>query len=172
MSPHLNDRIGLVEGIFINTPSSARPQVDPLRRLSSSWQVRRLACGGEDPNHGNWWLEFGSGELVGYWPSLLFSHLADHAGMVQFGGEIVNTEPSGFHTSTEMGSGHLARGGFGRSSYFRNLQLVDWDNSLVPAAGIRLLADNPACYDIVGGVNRVWGNYFYYGGPGRSMTCP
>ncbi|KAK8933413.1 hypothetical protein KSP39_PZI015604 [Platanthera zijinensis] len=126
----------------------------------------------KDPNHGNWWLEFGSGELVGYWPSLLFSHLADHAGMVQFGGEIVNTEPSGFHTSTEMGSGHLARGGFGRSSYFRNLQLVDWDNSLVPAAGIRLLADNPGCYDIVGGVNRVWGNYFYYGGPGRSMTCP
>lgn len=126
----------------------------------------------KDPNHGNWWLELGSGELIGYWPSLLFSRLADHAGMVQFGGEVVNTQPSGYHTSTGMGSGHSARGGFRRSSYFRNLQLVDWDNSLVPAAGIRLLADHPACYDIVGGVNRVWGNYFYYGGPGRSMACP
>ncbi|PKA61711.1 hypothetical protein AXF42_Ash008541 [Apostasia shenzhenica] len=126
----------------------------------------------KDPNHGNWWLELGAGELVGYWPSLLFSHLADHASMLQFGGEVVNTEPSGFHTSTEMGSGHFAGEGFGRASYFRNLQLVDWDNSLVPVAGLRLLADRPGCYDIQGGVNGVWGNYFYYGGPGRNTRCP
>ncbi|KAK8952267.1 hypothetical protein KSP39_PZI003871 [Platanthera zijinensis] len=32
---------------FYDTPSRARPQVDPLRRLPSSWQVRRLACGGK-----------------------------------------------------------------------------------------------------------------------------
>ncbi|KAG0456578.1 hypothetical protein HPP92_024366 [Vanilla planifolia] len=126
----------------------------------------------KDPNHGNWWLEFGSGQLVGYWPSILFSHLADHASMVQFGGEVVNTQPSGFHTSTEMGSGHFAREGFGRAAYFRNLQLVDWDNSLVPVTGLRLLADHPNCYDIQGGVSGVWGSYFYYGGPGRSLRCP
>ncbi|KAL0921424.1 hypothetical protein M5K25_008493 [Dendrobium thyrsiflorum] len=126
----------------------------------------------KDPNHGNWWLEFGSGQLVGYWPSVLFSHLADHASMVQFGGEIVNTQPSGFHTSTEMGSGHFAQQGFGRASYFRNLQIVDWDNSLVPVAGLRLLADHPSCYDVEGGFSSVWGNYFYYGGPGRNMRCP
>ncbi|KAH0463799.1 hypothetical protein IEQ34_006585 [Dendrobium chrysotoxum] len=126
----------------------------------------------KDPNHGNWWLEFGSGQLVGYWPSVLFSHLADHASMVQFGGEIVNTQPSGFHTSTEMGSGHFAQQGFGRASYFRNLQIVDWDNSLIPVAGLRLLADHPSCYDIEGGFSSVWGNYFYYGGPGRNMRCP
>ncbi|XP_020705022.1 uncharacterized protein LOC110115923 [Dendrobium catenatum] len=126
----------------------------------------------KDPNQGNWWLEFGSGQLVGYWPSVLFSHLADHASMVQFGGEIVNTQPSGFHTSTEMGSGHFAQQGFGRASYFRNLQIVDWDNSLIPVAGLRLLADHPSCYDIQGGFSSVWGNYFYYGGPGRNMRCP
>ncbi|KAH9627207.1 hypothetical protein KSS87_020753 [Heliosperma pusillum] len=33
----------------------------------------------KDPKHGNWWLEFGSGILVGYWPSYLFTHLRDHA---------------------------------------------------------------------------------------------
>ncbi|XP_039015192.1 uncharacterized protein LOC120145438 [Hibiscus syriacus] len=27
----------------------------------------------KDPKHGNWWLEFGSGILVGYWPSFLFT---------------------------------------------------------------------------------------------------
>ncbi|XP_072968763.1 protein neprosin-like [Typha angustifolia] len=126
----------------------------------------------KDPNHGNWWLEFGSGLLVGYWPSLLFSHLEGHASMVQFGGEIVNTQPSGFHTSTQMGSGHFAHQGFGKASYFRNLEVVDWDNNLVPLTNLRVLADQPNCYDIQGGINSVWGNYFYYGGPGRNMRCP
>ncbi|KAF5443111.1 hypothetical protein F2P56_035699 [Juglans regia] len=126
----------------------------------------------KDPKHGNWWLEFGSGVLVGYWPSFLFTHLQDHASMVQFGGEVVNSRPSGFHTSTQMGSGHLAGEGFGKASYFRNLQVVDWDNSLVPLSNLRVLADHPSCYDIQGGINNVWGNYFYYGGPGRNVECP
>ncbi|XP_077244235.1 protein neprosin-like [Tasmannia lanceolata] len=126
----------------------------------------------KDPKHGHWWLEFGSGLLVGYWPSFLFSHLAKHASMVQFGGEVVNTRSSGFHTSTEMGSGHFSEEGFGKSSYFRNLQVVDWDNSLIPLSNLRILADHPNCYDIQGGINIVWGNYFYYGGPGRNVNCP
>ncbi|KAH9708749.1 Carboxyl-terminal peptidase [Citrus sinensis] len=126
----------------------------------------------KDPKHGNWWLEFGSGVLVGYWPSFLFTHLTDHASMVQFGGEIVNSRPSGFHTSTQMGSGHFAGEGFGKASYFRNLQVVDWDNNLIPLSNLRVLADHPNCYDIQGGINRVWGNYFYYGGPGKNPRCP
>ncbi|KAL5552838.1 hypothetical protein UlMin_040239 [Ulmus minor] len=126
----------------------------------------------KDPKHGNWWLEFGSGILVGYWPSFLFTHLRDHASMVQFGGEVVNSRQSGFHTSTQMGSGHFAGEGFGKASYFRNLQIVDWDNSLIPLSNLKVLADHPNCYDIQGGINNVWGNYFYYGGPGRNVRCP
>eukprot|EP01018_Ginkgo_biloba_P008917 Gb_12467 [translate_table: standard] len=126
----------------------------------------------KDPNHGNWWLEFGEGLLVGYWPAFLFSHLADHATMVQWGGEIVNTRPAGGHTSTQMGSGHFAEEGFSKASYFRNLQVVDWDNSLLPLTNLQVLADNPDCYDIQGGINTRWGNYFYYGGPGRNPKCP
>ncbi|KAK6139209.1 hypothetical protein DH2020_027045 [Rehmannia glutinosa] len=126
----------------------------------------------KDPKHGNWWLEFGNGILVGYWPSFLFTHLRDHASMVQFGGEIVNSQSSGAHTSTQMGSGHFAGEGFGKASYFRNLQIVDWDNSLIPLSNLRVLADHPNCYDIQGGINKVWGNYFYYGGPGKNPRCP
>lgn len=126
----------------------------------------------KDPHRGNWWLEFGSGLLVGYWPSFLFNRLAEHANMIQFGGEIVNTNPSGVHTLTQMGSGHFAEEGFDKASYFRNLQVVDWDNSLIPLQNIRLLGDHPNCYNIQGGINRVWGNYFYYGGPGRNVRCP
>ncbi|KAM4109778.1 hypothetical protein ACJW30_03G145300 [Castanea mollissima] len=114
----------------------------------------------KDPKHGNWWLEFGSGILVGYWPSFLFTHLQSHASMVQFGGETVNSRPSGFHTSTQMGSGHFAG------------EVVDWDNNLIPLSNLRVLADHPNCYDIQGGINSVWGNYFYYGGPGRNVRCP
>ncbi|XP_039046395.1 uncharacterized protein LOC120186573 [Hibiscus syriacus] len=126
----------------------------------------------KDPKHGHWWLEFGSGLLVGYWAAFLFSHLRSHANMVQFGGEIVNTRSLGFHTSTQMGSGRFAREGFGKAAYFRNLQTVDWDNNLVPFKNLRLLADHSNCYDIRQGRNDVWGTYFYYGGPGRNVRCP
>ncbi|KAK4350550.1 hypothetical protein RND71_029863 [Anisodus tanguticus] len=126
----------------------------------------------KDPKHGHWWLEFGSGLLVGYWPDFLFSHLKGHASMIQFGGEIVNSRSMGYHTSTQMGSGHFADEGFGKASYFRNLQVVDWDNNLIPLSNLHLLADHPNCYDIRAGKNNVWGNYFYYGGPGRNSRCP
>ncbi|CAI9787323.1 unnamed protein product [Fraxinus pennsylvanica] len=141
----------------------------------SSYHSRQFDIGimiWKDPKHGHWWLEFGSGLLVGYWPSFLFSHLRSHASMIQFGGEIVNTKSMGYHTSTQMGSGHFADEGFGKASYFRNLQVVDWDNSLIPLNNLHLLADHPNCYDIKAGKNNVWGNYFYYGGPGRNSRCP
>ncbi|XP_030531399.2 uncharacterized protein LOC115741566 isoform X2 [Rhodamnia argentea] len=141
----------------------------------SSYNGRQFDIGvmvWKDPKHGHWWLEFGSGLLVGYWPALLFSHLRSHADMVQFGGEIVNTRSTGFHTSTQMGSGHFAEEGFGKASYFRNLQVVDWDNNLLSPSNLHLLADHPNCYDIKQGRNNVWGTYFYYGGPGRNVRCP
>ncbi|KAI4374583.1 hypothetical protein MLD38_012563 [Melastoma candidum] len=126
----------------------------------------------KDPKHGHWWLQFGSGMLVGYWPAVLFSELRRKANMVQFGGEIVNTRSRGYHTSTEMGSGHFAGEGFGKASYFRNLEVVDWDNNLVPPTNLRMLADHPNCYDVRQGRNNGWGTYFYYGGPGRNVRCP
>lgn len=126
----------------------------------------------KDPKHGNWWLQYGSGQLVGYWPSFLLSHLRNHASMIQFGGEIVNTRPSSFHTSTQMGSGHFSWEGYKKASYFRNLQVVDGDNSLIPPPNLRFFADHPNCYDIRQGRSNAWGTYFYYGGPGRNVRCP
>ncbi|PAN17485.1 hypothetical protein PAHAL_3G135300 [Panicum hallii] len=127
----------------------------------------------KDPRQGHWWLQLGSGALIGYWPSSLFTHLGARADMVQFGGEVVNARPAGApHTPTQMGSGRFPGEGYARAAYFRNVQIVDWDNSLVPAAGLRLLADRPGCYDIAGGSGGAWGTYFYYGGPGRNARCP
>jgi len=117
-------------------------------------------------------MSFGDGTLVGYWPVELFTHLATHATMVEWGGEVVNTRANGQHTSTQMGSGHFPGDGFGKASYFRNLEIVDTDNSLSSVHNILTLAENTNCYDIKSSYSNEWGTYFYYGGPGNSPQCP
>ncbi|XP_061366390.1 protein neprosin-like isoform X2 [Gastrolobium bilobum] len=126
----------------------------------------------KDPKIGNWWMSFGDSTLVGYWPAELFTHLVDHATMVEWGGEVVNTRANGEHTSTQMGSGHFADDGFGKASYFRNLEIVDTDNSLASVHNILTLAENTNCYDIKSSYSNEWGTYFYYGGPGNNPKCP
>ncbi|KAK4798777.1 hypothetical protein SAY86_031103 [Trapa natans] len=126
----------------------------------------------KDPKVGNWWMSFGDGTLVGYWPAQLFTHLADHATMVEWGGEVVNSRPDGDHTATQMGSGQFAGDGFTKASYFRNIELVDSDNSLTSVQDISTLAENTNCYDIKSSYSSDWGTYFYYGGPGKNPRCP
>ncbi|XP_030511551.1 uncharacterized protein LOC115725998 [Rhodamnia argentea] len=126
----------------------------------------------KDPKLGNWWMGFGDNTLVGYWPAELFTHLADHATMVEWGGEVVNSRPDGGHTTTQMGSGRFAGDGFGKAGYFRNLEVVDADNSLSSAQGISTLAENTNCYNIKSSYSNEWGTYFYFGGPGKNPQCP
>ncbi|XP_022151674.1 uncharacterized protein LOC111019590 [Momordica charantia] len=125
----------------------------------------------KDPKLGNWWMGFGDNTLVGYWPAELFTHLVDHATMVEWGGEVVNSKARGEHTSTQMGSGRFAEEGFGKASYFRNLEIVDSDNSLSAVQEISTLAENNHCYNIMSSYNDQWGTHFYYGGPGRNPEC-
>ncbi|XP_073021420.1 protein neprosin-like [Primulina eburnea] len=126
----------------------------------------------KDPKLGHWWMGLGDSTLVGYWPAEIFTHLSDRATMVEWGGEIVNSQADDEHTSTQMGSGHFADDGFARASYFRNLEIVDSDNSLSSAQEITTLAENTNCYNIKSSYNNDWGTYFYYGGPGKSQNCP
>ncbi|XP_073219596.1 protein neprosin-like [Cicer arietinum] len=128
----------------------------------------------KDPTNGNWLLKFGSNfnEEIGYWPSSLFTHLNYKATTIQFGGEIMNRKSTGSHTSTQMGSGHFAEEGFGKASYFKNLQVMDSNRNLIPLPNLQVLASNQNCYNIKGGTNHFMGNYFYYGGPGKNDKCP
>ncbi|XP_056843958.1 uncharacterized protein LOC108808812 [Raphanus sativus] len=119
-----------------------------------------------------WWLKVGD-ELVGYWPSSLFTTLGDGAMRVKWGGEIVNAKTGGIHTSTDMGSGHFAEEGNKKASYFRNLKLVSETNFLIEPKGVFPRATNANCYNIKVGPNgTAWGIYFYYGGPGLNTKCP
>ncbi|GMQ00557.1 hypothetical protein CsSME_00047597 [Camellia sinensis var. sinensis] len=126
----------------------------------------------KDPREGNWWMQFGNGYVLGYWPSFLFSYLADSGSMIEWGGEVVNSEADGQHTSTQMGSGHFPEEGFGKSSYFKNIQIVDSSNNLKAPKGIGTFTEQSNCYDVQTGTNGDWGHYFYYGGPGRNANCP
>ncbi|CAL5398356.1 unnamed protein product [Camellia sinensis] len=126
----------------------------------------------KDPKEGNWWMQFGSQYVLGYWPSYLFSYLADSASMIEWGGEVVNSASDGQHTTTQMGSGHFPGEGFGKSSYFRNIEIVDGSNNLRAPKDISTFTEQSNCYDVQTGKNGDWGNYFYYGGPGRNPNCP
>ncbi|CAA0821228.1 Protein of Unknown Function (DUF239 [Striga hermonthica] len=126
----------------------------------------------KDPKKENWWVSVGD-KPVGYWPSQLFNRLSDRATMVGWGGEVVNIRAHNQHTSTDMGSGYFAESGYGKASYFRNLETVDYGNNLGQVQVTELIVTAPNCYNIkTFGTHTDWGTYFYYGGPGRSPKCP
>ncbi|KAG6736219.1 hypothetical protein POTOM_061054 [Populus tomentosa] len=126
----------------------------------------------KDPKEGNWWIQFGNDYVLGYWPGFLFSYLTDSATMIEWGGEIVNSESDEQHTTTEMGSGHFPEEGFGKAGYFRNIQIVDGSNSLRDPKGLGTFTEQSSCYDVQNGRSGDWGTYFFYGGPGRNPNCP
>lgn len=117
-------------------------------------------------------MQFGNNYVLGYWPGFLFSNLQDSASMVEWGGEVVNSKSDGMHTTTQMGSGHFPGEGFGKASYFRNIQVVDGSNNLRPPQDLGVYTEDDSCYNVQLGNNGDWGNYFYYGGPGRNEKCP
>ncbi|GER50689.1 hypothetical protein STAS_28010 [Striga asiatica] len=96
---------------------------------------------------------------------------SESASMIEWGGEVVNSEPNGQHTSTQMGSGRFPEEGFGKSSYFRNIQVVDASNNLKSPKGLGTYTEQSNCYDIQTGYNGEWGSFFYYGGPGLNSNC-
>ncbi|KAI3741472.1 hypothetical protein L1987_59146 [Smallanthus sonchifolius] len=157
--------------IQINNQIALGASISPISKYhSSQYDISILIW--KDPEQGNWWMQFGNGNVLGYWPASLFSYLTDSASMIQWGGEVVNSASDGQHTTTQMGSGHFPEEGFGKSSYFRNVQIVDGSNSLRAPKDIDTFTEQPNCYDVQTGNSDGWGSYIYYGGPGRNSNCP
>lgn len=126
----------------------------------------------KDPKDGNWWMQFGKDNVVGYWPGILFSNLHGGASLVEWGGEVANLESGGMHTTTQMGGGGFPGQGFAKASYVRNIKVVDGLNNLRDPEDLETFSENSNCYDVKLGRNDKWGDYFYYGGPGRNSKCP
>ncbi|KAF8775600.1 hypothetical protein HU200_004376 [Digitaria exilis] len=124
----------------------------------------------KDPKHGMWWLQVGI-DVLGYWPSSIFSNLADSASDIHWGGEVASHNAR--QTSIQMGSGHFPQEGFSKASYIRNIQVIDSSNDLKLPNRLDLFAKRPNCYNVQGGASSSdWGTYIYYGGPGKSPNCP
>ncbi|KAL6513722.1 hypothetical protein OROHE_019582 [Orobanche hederae] len=157
--------------IQVNSDIAMGASISPVSAIrDSQYDISILIW--KDPNEGHWWMQFGKNYVLGYWPSFLFSYLTESASMIEWGGEVVNSEPNGQHTSTQMGSGLFPEEGFGRSSYFRNIQVVDSSNDLKSPKGLGTFTEQSNCYDVQTGNNDDWGTYFYYGGPGKNPNCP
>ncbi|CAD5164767.1 unnamed protein product [Musa acuminata subsp. malaccensis] len=157
--------------IQVNSEIAMGATIYPISKYGGSqYDISILVW--KDPKEGHWWMQFGDGYVLGYWPSFLFSYLEDSATMIEWGGEVVNSEPDGEHTSTAMGSGHFPGEGFGKASYFRNVQIVDGSNNLRPPSEFGTFTEQSSCYDVQTGDGGRWGHYFYYGGPGRNSNCP
>ncbi|XP_071720126.1 protein neprosin-like [Rutidosis leptorrhynchoides] len=132
----------------------------------------------KDGKKGNWWMQY-EDEYLGYWPSTLFSHLTKSASLIEWGGEVVNVALNGQHTTTQMGSGQFPENGFRKASYFRQIQIVDESNALRDAKDFGKIITESNCYNIQTGTGmdtgtdvKLWGSYFYYGGPGQNLNCP
>lgn len=51
-------------------------------------------------------------------------------------------------------------------------QVVDGSNNLRAPQDLGTFTEDNNCYDVQLGKNNDWGNYFYFGGPGRNPNCP
>ncbi|CAN1217943.1 hypothetical protein LINPERPRIM_LOCUS1183 [Linum perenne] len=121
---------------------------------------------------GHWWLRI-QGENIGYWPSQIFNGgFSESSTVINWGGVITNTNPQGFHTQTDMGSGHFASEGFRKAAFIRNMEYVDQDGVVKDAHDLYPYASRPECYSVA---MQDWNDWFrihfYYGGPGYSNSC-
>jgi hypothetical protein len=78
--------------------------------------------------------------------SLNLTRLATSAIGVSWGGEIYNKGQGGHHTSTQMGSGQFPSEGYGKASYFRNIQYMNYTGRFNdPDHGLVAYAMKPSC---------------------------
>lgn len=122
----------------------------------------------QDPLTGNWWLQYGNQSALGYWPSSLFSYLYDSASEIQWGGEVLNLNVNGQHTTTVMGSGHYPERGYRKASFFRNYQIVDTSDKLQAPEHDEKEVTRIDSYDLLKDYN----GGFFYGGPGVDPDRP
>ncbi|KAJ0962695.1 hypothetical protein J5N97_027817 [Dioscorea zingiberensis] len=123
-----------------------------------------------DPITLNWWLIYGrEKEPIGYWPTKLFTNLANHANRVDFGGAAGNAD--GFDMPP-MGNGHFPNEGYRKTGFFELLKFIDSNvkSRNVLHEDVFPLYPTSQCYNL-GNINETGGDQgtlFLYGGPGGS----
>ncbi len=152
-----------IGGGFTNI--SQHPHPSTAWEFALRWQ--------KDGTTGHWWLKYGD-TWVGYYPRSLFDSngLRDLAAKVDFGGEIIDQQPGGRHTKTDMGSGHFPNDGFGYAAYQRQIRYITTSNVWGTHPSLTDSRTDSDCYDIsVLNSTGSWERYFYFGGPGYNNHC-
>ncbi|CAI0441439.1 unnamed protein product [Linum tenue] len=137
-------------------------------------RVTRLFVYWTDAVTGNWWVEYGQGAYLGYWPRELFGLLAaGGAETAEWGGEVYSPKLGQRpHTTTAMGSGRPPDPVWGSSGSVKRIRVLENSAELRFPEYVSTYTDEFNCYDV-----EYWSDYmpdpeFYYGGPGRSYKCP
>eukprot|EP00850_Spirogloea_muscicola_P020416 SM000215S06722 [mRNA] locus=s215:222941:226061:+ [translate_table: standard] len=159
---------------FVQTSSKVRlgAILGPISKAGSATQYSITLTIFRDPKTGNWWLAFGK-TLVGYWPRTLLPNLKFYANFVRFGGEVLDTHPSGLHTQTDMGNGNFAASGV--AAYISNIGYINrYTQTVSVGTSLDGLVSNPLCYDIGGDYDDSEGGpgaYILFGGQGYNKAC-
>nr|XP_023905951.1 uncharacterized protein LOC112017729 isoform X1 [Quercus suber] len=152
--------------VQVDNHIAAGAAVTPYSTYGGTQRALKFYVYKDTDGNGDWWLRIAERDF-GYWPSSIFSLLSNSASSVEWGGEVTNLKKDGQHTTTQMGSGHFPEEGSRKASFFGNLNVIDGLQVLRGPRNSRTSATNPNCYNIIN-----YGNFFYYGGPGRNANCP
>ncbi|KAI3964245.1 hypothetical protein MKW92_012151 [Papaver armeniacum] len=125
-----------------------------------------------DPESGNWWFINGvDNAKIGYWPKELFTHLANNASVIRYGGAAGGDlgEPT-----PPMGYGHLPVYDSSHSSCMLYMKVVNDRGNYVEfdTSKVRLERNSKtSCYDLIfGGRYFFSGIVMFFGGPGGNCA--
>uniref|UniRef100_A0A0E0NM43 Neprosin PEP catalytic domain-containing protein n=1 Tax=Oryza rufipogon TaxID=4529 RepID=A0A0E0NM43_ORYRU len=162
-------------GVGIGVGSCVSPSLsgDNFARFHIFWvrhtMGQKESMMDHDPKTENWWLAYGSNNTpIGYWPSSQFSYLKAKGDYAFWGGYVQG--PIAASDPPQMGSGHFASEGFGKTTFIRNIQVIEDKNNKLVTPNIRdsdPFSSDPKLYSYDGyGLNDN-GMHVYYGGPGK-----
>ncbi|KAF5468083.1 hypothetical protein F2P56_012264 [Juglans regia] len=127
----------------------------------------------KDPRTGNWWLQYGDGINIGYWPPELFRALSYQAVAVEWGGEVYSSKLGHApHTATAMGNGNFPDPNWGNSGWIKRMRIHDNSAALKFPDWVETYKDEYNCYDAYYVSDYVEDPEFYFGGPGKNFICP
>ncbi|KAI3878976.1 hypothetical protein MKX03_000752 [Papaver bracteatum] len=124
-----------------------------------------------DPQTGNWWLI--TTHTIGYWPKEIFTHLANNASIIRYGG-IAGATPQ--TPSPPMGNGYLPQlKDYLKTAYMENMKYINEKGKVVnlnPYGVLNKQDTSSDCYNILfaGNIGGNWEITMTYSGHGG--MCP
>nr|CAD1829359.1 unnamed protein product [Ananas comosus var. bracteatus] len=112
-----------------------------------------------------WWVSVNL-EEVGYLPDFVFNNFVESF-LNGWGGQLLNTNPGGQHTSTQMGSGRFPSEGINYAGMIGKYLAVDYNGELANDYPAGSKVTQSSCYDYkdLGRQEPEPGYYILYGGP-------